>query len=386
VTIAADRPATRFTLPPGSEASGPPERRGVPRDGVRLLVARPGRIEHRRFADLPTLLEPGDLVVVNTSATVPAAVRGRGADGRAAPVHIATSLSPGEWVVEIRRVDGRGPDLTTHLGQRLHLPGGVELLLSRSYPDSAPHEGPSRLWRAVVTPPTPLVAYLSEHGRPIGYGYLAEQYPLADYQTVYARQPGSAEMASAGRPFTAPLMVQLIASGITVAPVVLHAGVSSPELPEPPAPERFEVPESTARLVQSAHDAGHRVVAVGTTVVRALETATQPGGLIEPARGWTDLVLGPSHTARIVTGLITGLHPPQASHLLLLEAVAGPELVGAAYTAAVQRRYLWHEFGDSTLFLPERGTAQVRIPWISESVGSRADLPAGPDPIIGIRR
>jgi len=356
VTITADQPTARFTLPPGSEATGPPERRGVPRDGVRLLVARPGRIEHRRFADLPTLLAPGDLVVVNTSATLPAAVRGRRHDGQAAPVHIATSLNPGEWVVEIRRLDGRGPDLTTQLGQRLHLPGDVELLLSAPYPDFAPRGDPSRLWRAVVTPPTPLVEYLSEHGRPIGYGYLTEQYSLADYQTVYARQPGSAEMASAGRPFTAPLLVRLMASGITLAPVVLHAGVSSPELHEPPAPERFEVPEPTARLVRSARDAGQRVVAVGTTVVRALETATRPGGLIEPAHGWTDLVVSPDHPARIVTGLITGLHAPQASHLLLLEAVAGAELVGAAYAAAVRRRYLWHEFGDSTLFLPERGT------------------------------
>lgn len=360
MTIAAGRrPTTRFTLPPGSEASGPPERRGVPRDGVRLLVARPGRIEHRLFVDLPTLLEPGDLVVVNTSATVPAAVVGRRDDGQVAPVHVATSLTLGEWVVEIRRLDGRGPDLTTHPGQPLHLPGGVRLRLSTPYPDAARREGPSRLWRAAVTPPTPLVEYLSDHGRPIGYGYLTGQYPLADYQTVYARQPGSAEMASAGRPFTAPLLVRLMAAGITLAPVVLHAGVSSPELPEPPAPERFEVPEPTARLVSSARDAGHRVVAVGTTVVRALETATQPGGLIGPAGGWTDLVLGPGHPARIVTGLITGLHAPQASHLLLLEAVAGAGLVSAAYTAAVQHRYLWHEFGDSTLFLPERGTVTV---------------------------
>lgn len=358
--MAADQPTTQFTLPPGSEAAGPPERRGVPRDGVRLLVAQPDRIEHRRFADLPTLLEPGDLVVVNTSATVPAAVGGRRHDGDPALVHIATSLGPAEWVVEIRRLDGRGPDLTTHRGQRLHLPGDVGLLLSAPYPGPASRAGPSRLWRAVVTPPTPLVEYLSAHGRPIGYGYLAEQYPLADYQTVYARQPGSAEMASAGRPFTASLLVRLMASGITVAPVMLHAGVSSPELHEPPAPERFEVTAPTARLVRSARDAGHRVVAVGTTVVRALETAARPGGPIAAARGWTDLVLGPGHPARIVTGLITGLHPPEASHLLLLEAVAGPPLVEAAYTAAVQRRYLWHEFGDSTLFLPVRSTRTTR--------------------------
>jgi len=353
MTTAADYLATQFTLPPGSEASGPPESRGVPRDGVRLLVARPGQIEHRHFVDLPTLLEPGDLVVVNTSATVPAAVSGCRDDGHPASVHIATSLSPGEWVVELRQHDGCGPDLSTRPGQRLHLPGGVKLALSAGYPDAAPPARASRLWRAAVIPPTPLAEYLSVYGRPIGYGYLSKRYPLADYQTVYARQPGSAEMASAGRPFTAPLLVRLMSVGVTFAPIVLHAGVSSPEVYEPPAPERFEVPEPTARLVQSARESGHRVVAVGTTVVRALETAAHPGGVIKPARGWTDLVLTPSRPVRVVTGLITGLHAPQASHLRLLEAVAGVELVGAAYTAAVQHRYLCHEFGDSTLFLPE---------------------------------
>jgi S-adenosylmethionine:tRNA ribosyltransferase-isomerase len=358
VTSATDRravttPATHFTLPPGSEAIGPPEGRGVPRDAVRLLVARPGQIEHRRFLDLPTLLAPGDLIVVNTSATLPAAVPGHRDDGRPAPVHVSTSLGDGEWVVEVRRIDGRGPDLRTHHGQRLHLPGGVDLRLTTPYPDPKPDSQTSRLWRVQVTPPTPLAEYLAQHGRPIGYRYLTRQYPLADHQTVYALAPGSAEMASAGRPFSASLLVRLMALGITIAPVVLHAGVSSPELHEPPAPERFEVPEPTARLVQSARRSGHRVIAVGTTVVRALETAARPSGGIRPASGWTDLVLGPDRMARIVTGLVTGLHAPEASHLLLLEAVAGADLVGAAYAAAVEHRYLWHEFGDSTLFLPE---------------------------------
>ncbi len=374
MTIAAEYPTTQFTLAPGSEATGPPERRGVPRDGVRLLVARPDRIEHRRFLDLPALLEPGDLVVVNTSATMPAAVSGRRDDGNLAPVHIATSLSSREWVVEIRRHDGRAPDLTTRPGQQLHLPGGVKLQLSTAYPDPTPDDGTSRLWRAAVTPPTALVDYLSTYGRPIGYDYLSEQYPLADYQTVYARQPGSAEMASAGRPFTAPLLVQLMAMGVTFAPIVLHAGVSSLELHEPPASERFEVPEPTARLVQNARESGHRVIAVGTTVVRALETAAHPSGLIKAARGWTDLVLGPRHPVRAVTGLITGLHAPQASHLLLLESVAGAELVNAAYTAAVQNRYLWHEFGDSTLFLPDYARRNSRQSGSNKNISKQGFL------------
>jgi S-adenosylmethionine:tRNA ribosyltransferase-isomerase len=175
---------------------------------------------------------------------------------------------------------------------------------------------------------------------------------LADVQNVYATEPGSAENASAGRPFTERLLVRLVARGVPVVPLVLHAGVSSPELHEPPAPERYRVPEVTARLVTATRAAGRRVVAVGTTVTRALETVTGEDGVTRPGEGWTDLVLGPDRPARAVTGLVTGLHEPEASHLLLLQAVAGPDLVARAYDAAVAGGYLWHEFGDSMLFLP----------------------------------
>jgi S-adenosylmethionine:tRNA ribosyltransferase-isomerase len=197
-----------------------------------------------------------------------------------------------------------------------------------------------------------VAGYLTRNGRPIAYDYLDGSYPLADYQTVYANEPGSAEMASAGRPFTAELLVRLMAAGVTVAPVVLHCGVSSQEPYEPPLPERFRIPDDTARLVNSAVWAGRRVVAVGTTVVRALETVATDDGTVRPGCGWTDLVLGPDHPAKVVSGLVSGLHPPEASHLLLLEAVAGAELVRRAYEAAVPAGYLWHEFGDSMLFLP----------------------------------
>lgn len=340
----------RFTVPPGSDATAPPERRGVPRDGVRLLVARPGRIEHRRFHDLPELLEAGDVVVVNTSTTLPAAVDGLRADGRRTVVHVSTALDDGDWVVEVRRRDGTGPDLSVTSGERLRLPGGLGVRLSVPYPD--PTVAGSRLWRATADPPASLPDYLARYGRPIRYGYLHRRFPLSDYQTVFATHSGSAEMASAGRPFTERLVVRLIAAGIVVIPVVLHAGVSSPELPEPPTPERFSVPAATARMVNGARAAGRRVVAVGTTVVRALESAAAPDGTVHAGGGWTDLVLGPNRVARAVTGLVTGLHAPQSSHLLLLEAVAGSEMVDAAYRAAVRQGYLWHEFGDATVFLP----------------------------------
>jgi S-adenosylmethionine:tRNA ribosyltransferase-isomerase len=203
---------------------------------------------------------------------------------------------------------------------------------------------------AAVAPDTEPLAYLGTHGRPIAYGHLLGNLPLSAHQTVYAEQPGSAEMPSAGRPFTRELLVRLVAAGITVAPLTLHAGVSSPELHEPPAPERYSVPPSTARLVEHTRRAGNRVVAVGTTVVRALETVAENGNTA--LSGWTDLVLGPGHPARVVSGLVTGLHLPESSHLLLLDAVVGPRLVDDAYAAAVAGGYLWHEFGDSMLFLP----------------------------------
>jgi S-adenosylmethionine:tRNA ribosyltransferase-isomerase len=328
----------------------PPERRGLARDGVRLLVATPTSLTHRHFADLPQLLDAGDLLVVNTSATLPAALTARHADGRPANVHVSGWLDDTTWMVEVRRAGNDGPDLDIRVADVLCLPGDMTVTVASAYPD--PTVVASRLWRVAVTPPTEPVTYLSQQGRPIVYRHIAGAAPLSDYQTVYADQPGSAEMASAGRPFTTDLLARLTSAGVTVAAVTLHAGVSSPESPEPPAPERYSIPVSTARLVAATRDAGRRVVAVGTTVVRALETVAGVDGEIRGGSGWTDLVLGPGRPAHVVTGLITGLHLPESSHLLMLEAVAGSGLVRSAYSAALSAGYLWHEFGDSMLFLP----------------------------------
>ncbi|HVU91517.1 MAG TPA: S-adenosylmethionine:tRNA ribosyltransferase-isomerase [Jatrophihabitans sp.] len=334
----------RFELPEGVEASGP----STVRDGVRLLVAEPGRVEHARFAQLPGFLRAGDLVVVNTSGTLAAAVDGVRAGGRAVTVHFATALDDSAWVVEVRpREDASGPVPDLEPGEVIELPDGLPLRIGVAHPP-----GQHRLWRAGVAVEGGVPAYLERHGRPIRYGYVPAPVPLAEYQTVFARDPGSAEMPSAGRPFTAELVVDLVTRGIGVAPITLHTGVSSQEAGEPPQPERFEVPESTARAVNAARAWGSRVVAVGTTVTRALESAADDGGVVRARRGWTDLVLGPQRPARVVTGLVTGWHAPGASHLDLLEAVAGADLVERAYSAAVRARYLWHEFGDSCLLLP----------------------------------
>jgi S-adenosylmethionine:tRNA ribosyltransferase-isomerase len=210
----------------------------------------------------------------------------------------------------------------------------------------------SRLWTARLAIEGDVASYLYRHGRPIRYGYVPRSWPLSSYQTVFARRPGSAEMASAARPFSAELVTSLVSAGIVIAPITLHAGVSSAEQGEPPVAEPFEVPAATARLINLTRASGGRVIAVGTTATRAVESAADPGGTVLPATGWTDLILGPGRPPRVVDGLITGWHDAGTSHLLLLEAVAGPGLVAAAYREAIADGYLWHEFGDSALLLP----------------------------------
>jgi S-adenosylmethionine:tRNA ribosyltransferase-isomerase len=340
-------PPRGFVVPPGRSATAPPEHRGVARDAVALLVAGPHRIDHVRFADLPRFLAPGDLVVVNDSATRPAAIDGD-LGGRDVVVHLSTRHADDTWTVEVRRPDGAGPVLDRSVGDRIDLPGaGCVTLLAPVTP------GATRLWWARVAVPGAAVAdHMAVHGRPVTYGAATGRWPLTAYQTIFAARSGSAEMASAGRPFSDRLVVDLVRAGVAVAPVTLHAGVSSPELHEPPAAEWYEVPTATADQVGRTRGAGGRVVAVGTTVARALETVVGADGVVTPGSGWTDLVLGPHRPARVVDGLVTGWHEAAASHLLLLEAVAGATLVDRAYAAALAGPYLWHEFGDSCLLLP----------------------------------
>lgn len=327
-----------------TDATTTPEARGLHRDEVRMLVASPGRLVHAQVRDLPDHLAPGDLLVVNTSATLPAAVPLP--DRRT--VHVSAQLDEGPWVVEVRRPDNQGPVTDIRPGELLRLPGHQLLRLDDPHPD-----GQSRLWRAIPVPWRDSAEYLAEHGHPIRYPYVQGTVALDDLQTVYADEPGSAEMPSAGRPLSKSTLVRLISKGVVVVPVVLHTGVSSAESQEPPQPERFTVPDVTARLVNETRRVGRRVVAVGTTAARALESAAA-GSRVHAATGWTSLVLGPDRPGRIVDGILTGLHDPQASHLLLLEAVVGGGLVDAAYAEVTTgpHEYLWHELGDTMLLLP----------------------------------
>jgi len=328
-------------LPPRLEAHEPPEARGLRRDGVRLLVShyRDDRIEHARFTDLPRFLGPRDLLVANDSGTLPAALTAWRADGSTIALHLSTHLVGQLWVVEPRKT-------TVTATEVLALPGGGTITLLAPYADS------TRLWVAQLDLPVPLVSYLHQWGRPIAYPYVHESWPIELYQTVYAREPGSAEMPSAGRAFSKDVLANLAQRDVRFETLTLHTGVASLESHESPYEEQFSVPPTTAEALQATWLAGGHVVAVGTTVVRALESAVDEHGRVIPTRGRTDLVITPDRGVRVVDGLLTGFHEPEASHLAMLEAIAGRRHLEKTYRAALDGGYLWHEFGDSHLILP----------------------------------
>ena len=332
-------------VPRANEAHEPPEARGLARDEVRLMVAtrRDEKLVHARFRELPRHLAPGDLLVVNVSAPVPAALPALRPDGTSLELRLSTPRPDDRWLVELRL--GREKFEGGEAGERLTLPHGGQATLLGRYAGG-------RLWRAELSLSKPLDRYLAEHGRPIRYGYVPKPWPLETYKNVYATEPGSAEPPSAGRPFTHELLSRLVSKGVLVAPIVLHTGVASLERGEAPYPERFRVPEETARLVNAVHGWRGRVIAVGTTVVRALESVASSNGAVEPYEGWTSLVVEPARGLWTVDGLLTGWHEPRASHLDLLRAAAGDELVERSYRTALDLGYLWHEFGDSQLILP----------------------------------
>ena len=338
----ADRELADFVLPAGREAHDPPEARGLARDGVRLLVSRraSGEVSHHAFADLPGLLLPGDLLVVNTTGTLPAQVRAAG--GLA--VHFSTARPDGSWLVELRQVKDKisMPNGHGHPGQVIPLPAGALLTLQNRVT--------ARLWRARLS--VAVVPYLLRHGLPIRYSYVRRDWPLSFYQTVFAARPGSAEMPSASRPFTPEVVTALATRGVLIAPLTLHCGVSSLEAGEDPYPEPYDVPPATARLVNHVRAAGGRVIAAGTTVVRALETAARADGQVAARAGWTSHVVTPETGVQAVDGLLTGLHEPRSSHLRMLAAFAGPDLLARCYAEAISSEYLWHEFGDVHLLLP----------------------------------
>lgn len=362
-----------FELPPALEASAPPETRGLARDEVRLMVsyfaqqptapkgypqlspamarAAADRIVHSQFRDLPCFLNAGDLLVINTSGTLNAALPASRANGAPLRLHLSNRLAAQTWVVELRQMADKGtqPFFTASAGECLTLPAGGAAILQAPY---SGQPGRIRLWTARLELPIRLSAYLQQYGSPIRYTYVPDAWPADYYQTAYVTQMGSAEMPSAGRAFTPTLITQLTARGVLFAPLLLHTGVASLEANEPPYPEYYEVPAASARLVNMVRQAGGRVIAVGTTAVRALESVASGSGQVRAGCGWTELVVTPQRGLRVVDGILTGWHEPRATHLTLLQTLAGLSHLRQAYAEAVRAGYLWHEFGDLHLLLP----------------------------------
>jgi S-adenosylmethionine:tRNA ribosyltransferase-isomerase len=406
------RSAVRFRLPPEREAAAPPEARGLRRDHVRLLLVdrATGSVAHHRFHELPRLLEPGDLLVANDSRTLPASLLGRTSTGEPLEVRLA-ARDGARWAALALGVpeDGEDPALVPTdarpaapalaVGERLEFAGGLRATVLGRHEEAGP-----LVWLVFDAAGERLAEALHRAGRPVRYAYVPRPWPLHHYQTLFAAGPGSAEMASAGRPFTVQTLRDLRARGIGLATISLHAGLSTYGDPATdrryvPA-EPYLVPEATAAAVAACRAAGGRVIAVGTTVVRALETAalgaassdpapgsaprwgsvadpewarsrvsTAPLGpdpdppllrpdpgppLVRPGPGVSRLRIGPGHRLRAVDGLLTGLHEPEASHLDLLGAFLDRAALDRAYAAALAGGYLWHEFGDVCLLLPRR--------------------------------
>ncbi len=317
-------------------ASAPPEAIGQRRDSVRLLVSTPHDDVATRFTDLAAHLRRGDLLVVNTSATRKSAI---GVLDSSLTLHVSAAVDDGTWIVEFRDDDGRRP-YRGPVPTRFDVMGAALELVGPHNDDDVP-----RLWRVATT--ADLEAVLAAHGRWVRYDYVDGAAQDAWYQNVYATTVGSAEMASAGRPFSHEVLRALQQRGVDVASLVLHCGLSSQESGETPHTEDYAVPRATIVSVNAARREGRRVIAVGTTVVRALETIARGGARV----GRTSLILGEQVRAQLVDGIVSGFHPPEASHLDLLAAIVDRSVVQRAYDHACSGGFRSHEFGDSHLLL-----------------------------------
>lgn len=347
-----------FSRPQELQATAPAEARGIPRDHARLMVTSGDRHEHAQFFDIGRFLNPGDLLVVNDSATLAASLPASGLSGGFI-VNFATHFGGGTWLVEPRWSTSRPGPLPLRAGEEIEAAGLPVRLI-------APYPGLPRLWFVQVS--GDVHAEMRRTGSPIRYGYVGELYPLETYQTVFSRVPGSAEMPSAAYPFTERVVNDLRARGVEIASITLHTGVSSLEVEaeiieeHPLYPEPFTVSAAAAQAVNTARREGRRVVATGTTCVRALESAWN-GHEVVARSGFTRLYIHPQRGVNVIDGLITGLHDPVTSHLAMLYTIAGQDVVRSAYEEAVKHGYLWHEFGDSHLILPERGQIGTSNRW-----------------------
>lgn len=348
--------ALSFHLPQELECAKPTEERGLERDEARLMVSEisTDKVDHTVFNQIGNFLSKGDVLAVNTSGTLKAAIETKANSWKKIRVHLSTKISNTQWVVELREIIGNKTQRI--IGQpfisQLELIGGGSIHLIRPYYQKRSTEDHIQLWIAEFNLPNSLADYLDKYGKPIKYNYVDKVYPQSYYQTVFAKEMGSAEMPSAGRAFTKNLVDSIKNKGIQIVPILLHTGVASLEMDERPYEEYYKVSKESAQLLNRARQNGRRIIAVGTTVVRALETVTDRQGTSHRGEGWTDIFITPQRGIYAVDGLLTGFHEPKASHLHMLEALAGKKHLGYTYQEAIKNNYLWHEFGDLHLILP----------------------------------
>lgn len=341
-----------FSLPPELSAKEPPERRGLARDEVRLMVIdrESFSVKHTRFNHLGEFLNSGDLLVFNSSRTLPASLEGCAAPaGPCIELRLAEHLPDDSWLALL--LCQRGDPFACGLRR------GMQIVFNETLRGTVEErdERIPRLWRIRFSKSgTELIDLFYQLGRPIRYEYVSAPWDLDYYQTVYAREPGSAEMPSAGRAFTWRLLLDLKRRGVEAAYLVLHTGLSSYmddelDAAHPASEEEYFISESAARKIARTREQGGRVIAVGTTVVRALESVADEAGRIASGHGYTRLHIAAGHKLKAVDGLLTGMHEPEASHLDLLTAFLPAEKIRDAYEEAVSLGYLWHEFGDLNL-------------------------------------
>lgn len=353
-TIYPTTKAFEFYLPKQLQCSKPTEERGLERDQVKLMVSHENnnQIVHDIFRNIGDYLQEGDVLVVNTSGTLKAALETQYTDGTALRVHLSTRMAQQQWVVELREIVNEGTRrfIKAKTGVQLPLKGGHLELIRPYYKQK--QDNHLQLWVAQFNIPNTVEHYLDQYGKPIRYNYIKDIYPQSYYQTVFANEMGSAEMPSAGRAFTAELVTQLVAKGIQIVPILLHTGVASLEENERPYSEYYRISAHSAAQLNLAKQQNKRIVAVGTTVVRTLETQFDANNnTFSHGEGWTDIFISPQRGIHSVNGLLTGMHEPKASHLYMLEALVNREHLALCYQEAIEQKYLWHEFGDLHLIL-----------------------------------
>ncbi|BDS09517.1 S-adenosylmethionine:tRNA ribosyltransferase-isomerase [Aureispira anguillae] len=342
-----------FDLPKHLACPKPTEQRNIARDGVRLLVTN-NKMEHYHdtFSELENYLEAGDVLVVNTSATLPSAFELTLPNGKPAKLHLSTKLNAKDWLVEIRAILGtktirwkEGQE-----GMQFKLPNGANLVLKKRFYKNQQFLD---LWIAELQMEENEMDYMQTYGQPIKYTQLDNPFPMDYYQTFFSYHPGSAEMPSAGRGFTSELVSRLAKKGVLFVPILLHTGISSLEENEKPYPEYMEISPLAALLINKAKEEGRRVIAVGTTAIRAIESAAKESGRVAEFRGNTELFIHESYRMKVTDGLLTGFHEPKASHLNILQALVGYQHLKMAYEKAIEANYFWHQFGDLHLILAD---------------------------------